>query len=131
MRRLRLAAGSQHPLRKIRDREPAHMRGSISQTKTAQLHRIVSLVSSGYKNNQFLLDGVAVVLEHGVALAMPGAICVPLANRKRRGSPHRAGLLIAQINNLGLRIGDWVVMPWRQTIRLAISPPGPAQAAFA
>ena len=74
---------------------------------------------------------MAVVLEHRVALAVAGAIGVVLANGQRRGSPTRAALVVAQVDDFRLRIAHRIVVPRRQAIGLAVAAPRESQSAFA
>src|SRR4051812_14883133 len=82
------------------------------------------------KYRQLLADGVAVVLENRISLAMPCAVRVVLANGKRGGCPHPAGVLVTQINGLGLRIGHRIVLPGGESVLLAVRVPCVSQSAL-
>src|SRR5262245_59362718 len=71
------------------------------------------------ENSEMLPDTAALVLIHCVALAMPDAIGPTIAGGKRRHAPNRACLVVAQIENLRLRIAYRIVVPGSQAIHLA------------
>ena len=76
---------------------------------------------SGNEYRQFLADGVAVVFENRVALAVARAIGVVFANGLRRGASSRRRFVVAQVDDFGLRIGDRIVVPGSQPVGLAVA----------
>src|SRR5450432_1720003 len=107
------------------------MRRVVAQAQAVNLHGVADSAGRGRnENGEFLSDRMAVVLEHGVTLAVAGAIGVLLPNRRRGGRPESAALLVAQINRLRLRVGHGIVVPRRQPVRLTVPAPGATEAAL-
>ena len=132
MQLLIFAVRAQHPLGEIGDGEAARPRRIVAQPQPADLHRIAGAIfGDGNEDGQLLPDGVAVVLEDRVALAVARAVGVLFADGQSGGRPHAPGFVVAQIDRFRLRIADRIVMPRRQPVRLAVAEPGEAQAAFA
>src|SRR2546425_13066762 len=69
-------------------------------------------------------DTVCGVLEPAVSLAVPRDIGRNLVtDRRRRGPPQLAGLLVAQIQDLARPIGHGVVRPGRELVLAAVERP--------
>src|SRR5690349_8890698 len=98
VRLLILAIRPQHPLGEIERRDLSAAGGVVTQPQAVHLYRITgSIVVQWNKYRELLPDGVAIVLEHRVALAVAGPIGVILANGLRRGAPARAAVVVAQV----------------------------------
>ena len=131
MHLLIFADRAEHPFREVRDGQPALPSGIVAEPQTANLHRIArSVRPHRHEDRQFLADGVAVVLEHGVALSVARPVRIVFADRKGCRRPDRAALFIAQIDRFRLRIAHRIVMPRSQPVHLAVAAPGASQSAL-
>src|SRR6185295_720413 len=70
------------------------------------------------------------MLEGAEALAMADRVFGFAPERPGRRGPNVAGLLVAEIDDLPQRIGDRIIAPRRQAVRLAVAAPGEARATF-
>src|SRR6202000_91041 len=82
------------------------------------------------ENREFLNNRMAVMLEHCITLTVARPIRIFLTNGQCGGSPEPASLFIANVDGLGLRVANGIVVPGRNTIRLTVSEPGKTKAAF-
>src|SRR5512141_2298115 len=108
--------GPEHELRVRRDGQMSRLRGAIPDTKTLYANGIRSLRVDWHEAQQGLFEPVAVVFKLGIALPVARAISIILAHRKRRGRPEDSGVVVADVDRLGRRIGYGIVVPWCQTV---------------
>src|SRR3954469_16790524 len=104
--------GAENPLGKVQDSEPSRTRRIVTQAQPVYLYRVPGiLVAERNEYRELLSDRVAIVFVDGIALAMTRAIGVILANRLRRRCPAGAAIVITQVNDFRLRIGNGIIMP--------------------
>ena len=103
--------------------EPARGRRGVRQREHGQLHGIVWRD----EDRQLLLEtgcGVLIAGRPGRVTDHPAAGAGPARQRRRRGAPHRAGVVVAKKDGLAGRIGNRIVGERRQPVLAAVLGPG-------
>ena len=121
-----VAHGSEHPLGIKGCGQPPWPARLIAHTQHDELNGVV------HRNelNQLLHKSVADALEFRIALPMPNQTRFRRSNRQRRWRPEVASDFIAKINHFPCLVGNRVVAPRREPVRLTISRPCVARSDF-
>ncbi len=115
----RRALRAEHELEVHRDRELARAAGSILELQLEQLRGYVHRDERRQLRCDAAFDG----LEHGIAEAVARRVRLATRRRQRCGRPHRAIVFVANVNRFAARVGDEIVVPWRESIGVCILTP--------
>src|SRR5262249_15270592 len=83
-----------------------------------------------HEHQQFLLDGMTIVLEDRVALPMPRAIRIHLPARRWSRRPECAEVVIPNVDGAAGRIAQRIVRPRSEAMTLAVATPREASTRF-
>ena len=117
---------AEHPLRVVRRRDAARVRGRVAQPQSHELDRSVL----GHEDAQPLLQAVAVLAPFRVAGAVTNLARRREPRRTRRRGPDLGRLFVPQVEALSGRIRDRVVAPRREAELAAVLGPRVAASAL-
>ena len=113
--------GSEDPLRVGGHGQPPGAAGPVLDREDRDLHRVVD----GRELDQVQAHPAPIVVEAAVAHPVPRHVRRVLeADREGRRAPHRAVLVVPDVDRLPGRIGHRVVGPRRELVLAAVPPPG-------
>ena len=108
-----LAIRAEYELRIDRDGQLPRPRRPVPDSQSLYAYRVLPFCMGGDKCQKRLFQGMTVVLELRVSLAVTRPIRVELPHRQRRGRPKDAAIFVANIDCLGRTVRNRFVVPGR------------------